>query len=207
MMRNGIVYQLVPLARLTVVTESSSSQQSWPTPASSDWMPNKVNPKSFLIKGNKVRKKTSVGDVGLNLAQTINTMHMWPTPTSSDATTGSIIGKNDQFKISPGGAFRKINQKGTDGSMGLGRLVKFFPTQRKTWPTPQNRDLKGESGGHQKGHDLPSKAGGSLNPNWVEWLMGFPTGWTELSPSETQSYRNSRKQSPKRSNKKRKQNE
>jgi hypothetical protein len=22
---------------------------------------------------------------------------------------------------------------------------------------------------------------GSLNPTWVEWLMGFPLGWTDLS--------------------------
>jgi hypothetical protein len=22
--------------------------------------------------------------------------------------------------------------------------------------------------------------GGKLNPTWVEWLMGFPTGWTDL---------------------------
>ncbi|MFP7276070.1 hypothetical protein SFC17_14190 [Bacillus paralicheniformis] len=22
--------------------------------------------------------------------------------------------------------------------------------------------------------------GGQLNPTWVEWLMGFPIGWTEL---------------------------
>jgi DNA (cytosine-5)-methyltransferase 1 len=22
--------------------------------------------------------------------------------------------------------------------------------------------------------------GGSLNPTWVEWLMGFPLGWTDL---------------------------
>ena len=26
----------------------------------------------------------------------------------------------------------------------------------------------------------PSKKYGSLNPVWGEWLMGFPTGWTEL---------------------------
>jgi len=30
------------------------------------------------------------------------------------------------------------------------------------------------------------KATGQLNPTWVEWLMGFPTGYTELNPSETQ---------------------
>lgn len=26
---------------------------------------------------------------------------------------------------------------------------------------------------------------GQLNPTWVEWLMGFPIGWTDLDPSET----------------------
>lgn len=28
--------------------------------------------------------------------------------------------------------------------------------------------------------------GGKLNPTWVEWLMGFPLGWTDLEGSETQ---------------------
>lgn len=27
---------------------------------------------------------------------------------------------------------------------------------------------------------------GYLNPAWVEWLMGYPIGWTELNASETQ---------------------
>jgi DNA (cytosine-5)-methyltransferase 1 len=27
--------------------------------------------------------------------------------------------------------------------------------------------------------------GGRLNPMWVEWLMGFPLGWTDLEDSET----------------------
>ena len=39
---------------------------------------------------------------------------------------------------------------------------------------------------------------GSLSPMWVEWLMGFPIGWTALEPSEMQSYRKSRKSSGKR---------
>lgn len=26
---------------------------------------------------------------------------------------------------------------------------------------------------------------GQLNPTWVEWLMGFPLGWTDLKDSET----------------------
>ena len=27
---------------------------------------------------------------------------------------------------------------------------------------------------------------GRLNPEWVEWLMGYPIGWTELNVLETQ---------------------
>lgn len=30
------------------------------------------------------------------------------------------------------------------------------------------------------------QSGGKLNPTWVEWLMGFPLGWTDLDASETQ---------------------
>lgn len=31
---------------------------------------------------------------------------------------------------------------------------------------------------------LSMVAGGPLNPVWVEWLQGFPSGWTDLKPSE-----------------------
>ena len=33
--------------------------------------------------------------------------------------------------------------------------------------------------------NLNDTVGGQLNPTWVEWLMGFPLGWTDLSASET----------------------
>lgn len=32
---------------------------------------------------------------------------------------------------------------------------------------------------------LSEQIGGSLNPTWVEWLMGWPLGWTDLRPWET----------------------
>jgi len=31
---------------------------------------------------------------------------------------------------------------------------------------------------------MPELAGGALNPMWVEWLMGWPLGWTDLKPLE-----------------------
>jgi len=40
-------------------------------------------------------------------------------------------------------------------------------------------------------------ATGQLNPAWVEWLMGYPIGWTELKDSETPSSRKSHTKSSK----------
>jgi hypothetical protein len=31
---------------------------------------------------------------------------------------------------------------------------------------------------------------GPLNPEWCEWFMGWPIGWTELRPLETDKSRN-----------------
>ena len=30
---------------------------------------------------------------------------------------------------------------------------------------------------------------GPLNPTWVEWLMGWPLGWTDLHASATDRFR------------------
>ena len=68
------------------------------------------------------------------------------------------------------------------------------------WPTPVKSDhaARRPSKGWQGNSDLPSvvwtETGGRENPNlspaqlnatWVEWLMGWPLGWTDLKPLET----------------------
>ena len=48
------------------------------------------------------------------------------------------------------------------------------------WPTPTVDDAHNatrESGAFQS---LTRSAGGQLNPTWVEWLMGYPLGYTEV---------------------------
>jgi hypothetical protein len=54
----------------------------------------------------------------------------WPTPVTADAAQGAIIGKNDVYRETSG-LPRKINQNGSDGSVGLSRLVQIM-----NWPTP-----------------------------------------------------------------------
>ena len=66
------------------------------------------------------------------------------------------------------------------------------------WPTPTAGKLCGGAGARQKikaletsgqiteeeRRSMASRSGGQLNPTWVEWLMGFPIGWTDLKDSE-----------------------
>jgi hypothetical protein len=40
----------------------------------------------------------------------------------------------------------------------------------------------------RKTPSLATHGGGKLNPTWVEWLMGWPLGWTDLKPLETDKY-------------------
>jgi hypothetical protein len=62
----------------------------------------------------------------------------------------------------------------------------------KRFPTPAARDWKdGNYPSERKRHTPPLAvhAGGTLNPEWVEWLMGWPIGWTDLKPLEMDRYR------------------
>jgi len=62
----------------------------------------------------------------------------------------------------------------------------------RTWPTPTAHLAKEGAYPAEGRRNEPSLTFqaldgqvGHLNPMWVEWLMGFPTGWTDLEPSET----------------------
>ncbi len=101
----------------------------------------------------------------------------WPTPVASDADKGAIIGANDTYYTTSTGMPRKVNRNGKDGSVGLGRLVQLG------WATPNAADAVGTHGGGQ-GRSLRTDThgmGGSLNADWVEMLMGYPQGWTDIS--------------------------
>ena len=86
------------------------------------------------------------------------------------------------------------NRKGSSAKSGDG-----LATAVMTWPTPTARDYRSDSGSPEwtemrqsqtRGKPLPFVVGGTLNPTWVEWLMGWPLGWTDLKPLGTGKSRN-----------------
>jgi hypothetical protein len=59
------------------------------------------------------------------------------------------------------------------------------------WPTPTAHNAKetnAPSEGKRNEPTLASRVGGKLNPTWVEWLMGWPLGWTDLKPLEMDKF-------------------
>ena len=56
------------------------------------------------------------------------------------------------------------------------KIVKMFPTPREF----MYKDSKKDRGKCNLGEVI----GGQLNPTWVEWLMGYPEGWTDLKDYE-----------------------
>lgn len=117
-----------------------------------------------------------------------------PTPMASDATTGAIIGKNDQFVTTRNGTPRRINQNGQNGCVGLARMVRLLPTPaaRDYQPSVSPQALKRKNGKMRTDAlcNLPvmlgehhSQNGGKtsqLNPLFVAEMMGFPPDWTVL---------------------------
>jgi hypothetical protein len=95
----------------------------------------------------------------------------WPTPIANDAKKR--------------GNFDMMNPRN-----GLGAEVK-----REMWPTPTAHNAKETNAKSESERNTPTlaaQAGGSLNPTWVEWLMGWPLGWTDLKPSATANLPNAR---------------
>ena len=70
------------------------------------------------------------------------------------------------------------------------RLVDQVKNPR-LWPTPTAQDAKNNGAASQMVRNtkpLNAEVGGALNPMWVEWLMGWPLGWTDLKPLETDRF-------------------
>ena len=106
---------------------------------------------------------------------------MWPTPTTQEVEHPDAI-LNEKG--------RRVSKDGKNShSLGLADAVQI-------WRTPTVDDSKNVNPKDNRYLGLVAQVnsmttegtnGGKLNPMWVEWLMGFPLGWTDLKDSETPS--------------------
>ena len=90
---------------------------------------------------------------------------MWPTPRANEY-------KDTLQSVPP-------SRQKDPGKCNLTQRVAM-----KLFTTPCAADAQGTHGGDNY-RSLRTDVAGQLNPMWVEWLMGFPIGWTDLNASET----------------------
>lgn len=186
MTAGGQCWELPTLVPPTSAIGSGLSQR-WPTPH------------GFSPDGR------SNGPSGNELGRAVNQSlrAQWPTPTSSLGTNG---GRVTPAKAREGGTLIEALSARTmwptpDAHMGSGgRTSKTPPTGKRAngtkqqitlndavkWATPTARDWKSgkasEATMERNSRPLSEQIGGSLNPTWVEKLMGWPDDWTSLQP-------------------------
>jgi len=161
LMRNGECWEQQTLAHLTKETESGL----WLTPTVMDSLPIR-NPEALERQYQKNRKGRTTHATLREQVAYPPPKEMFPTPCATDYK-GS--GQTGQLRDR------------------LDYAVERGATKSKTyiWPTPVSDDTSHRKNKYaQGGTALSTKAGGTLNPNWVEWLMGWPIGFTDLQPLE-----------------------
>ena len=124
---------------------------------------------------------------GMNASELLSSRLMFPTPLASDKGTARDAASLDVF-LSEGGIFRKRNKNGSIWSLSLSAAVfyltpvasdGFRSTLKPSAYDPAKKD--GNLSAQVVFQEQPVSDTAALNPDWVEWLMGFPQGWTDVS--------------------------
>ena len=144
---------------------SESGSTLWPTASARDWKDTPGQSQTGVNPDGGLRKRVD------QLARAVYAdKATWPTPGAQDAR---------QRCSNPDMAMAR---KKSGKQMGL-ETVADLASHSEQFPTPDVGAAKGRGMTSASGR---SRLGGALNPTWVEWLMGVPTGWTELGSWETE---------------------
>ena len=131
-----------------------------------EFMPLELLPTPTAIDSGsgRVNKSLSLGAKERPTIALAVKMGLLPSPVASDATTGAIIGENDTFVTTGNGTLRKVNRNGTNGSIGLARMVKLLPTPNAA---------EGEK--YTKKYNPDSQMGKSLTAMAMNGFLPTPT--------------------------------
>lgn len=143
-------------------------------------------PTASLAEHGGPRQRDSSGRPGLQMAAML-----WPTPTANDVKRDSRAERNRRtphlesvVKLLPTPTANDAkNATLPPAAENRDNLAGYL--MRTMYATPQARDYR--TGQTERWDDpgrsrnLNDQIGGQLNPDWVEWLMGFPRGWSDRS--------------------------
>ena len=127
---------------------------------------------------------------GMSASELLSSRLMFPTPLACDRGTNKESRNLDVF-LSEAGILRKRNKSGAIWSLKLSAAV-FYLTPaategfRSTLKPSAYRNSKPSSSlsAQMIYLEKPEADDMALNPDWVEWLMGFPLGWTDVSSGQ-----------------------
>ena len=131
--------------------------------------------------------RLAVSAHGMSASELLSSRLMFPTPLASDNNTARDAASLDVF-LSDNGIFRKRNRNGAIWSLSLSAAVfyltpvasdGFRSTLKPSAFDPAKKD--GNLSAQIISQERPVSETAALNPDWVEWLMGFPKGWTDVS--------------------------
>ena len=114
---------------------------------------------------------------------------LWELPTLAHLTSETECGSSERLPTPQSTDYRSKPTSASWKAKGGLNFSLANPEIQINWPTPNARDWKdSQTAGNRKSPGLGVVAhlgtsdGGQLNPTWVEWLMGWPVGWTDLKP-------------------------
>jgi hypothetical protein len=115
---------------------------------------------------------------------------LWELPMLAHRTSATERGLWRTPDTGGGGMQKQLSQGKTHRASGHSIQIRLQDqvNNPKLWPTPVQRMYKDKGYPSEYGRNeipLAAQVGGPLNPDWVEWLMGWPIGWTDLKPLET----------------------
>jgi hypothetical protein len=117
---------------------------------------------------------------------------MYPTPTAS-CHMGVVAPPETVQQNSQGWSVTRV---GTGTKFGAKLTDVINKLEKEMYPTPVSRDYKDAAynitwkESRDQKSSMPrqvlkdNKPGGKLNPNFVEFLMGYPMNWTKIDPTE-----------------------
>ena len=140
--------------------------------------------------------RLAVSAHGMSASELLSSRLMFPTPLASDKSTGRDAANLDVY-LSDNGIFRKRNKDGTIWSLSLSAAVFYLtPAASEGYRSTlkpaafRNSAPSANLSSQVIQREQPLSETAALNPDWVEWLMGFPPKWTDasygvLSPKES----------------------